>query len=247
MEEYTEIHNDFSSVLEICKQSSRKFMGIRAPTSAHFFASVLFTKLCVCSVSIYKLSPEPNMIEENEHWDFASVASLTRNIVECYLVFHYLCIEQCSIDERDARLHLMNLHDHISRTKIFGNEDDKKSDIEVKTDLMENLKNNAWFQRLNEKRKVHYLKGNTAFFNTNAEIVEASGYDVSEFKSMYRFLSNYTHSFPMGFYRLAEHDSGRGYKSEIEVLYTSICLQWVTHYLTNAESEFVHLWENESQ
>lgn len=247
MKKYTKIHNDFSTALEKCKESSRKFMGIRSPTGAHFFASVLFTKLCVCSVSIYKLIPEPNMIGKDEHWDFASVASLTRNIVECYLVFNYLCIEKCSIDEWDARLQLMNLHDHMSRTKMFGDEDDKNSATEVKTDVMEKLKNNAWFQSLSEKQKVHYLKGNTAFFNTQDERVEGSGGDVSEFRFIYRFLSNYTHSFPMGFYRMGEHDSGRGYESEIEVLYTGICLQLVTKYITNAESEFVCLWENESK
>lgn len=142
----------------------------------------------------------------------------------------------------------MNLHDHMSRTKLFqsigedveNNEDAKN----IKKEVLLALNNNAWFQELTEKQKKHYLKGNTAFFKSQDEIVEFSGGNVSEFRYMYRFLSNNTHSFPMGFYRMADNDRSRGIETGIEIQYTGMCLEWAGHYLNNAESEFIDLFEN---
>jgi len=248
MEEYSEIHNNYCSIIKQCTDSSRRFMGIPSPTSAHFYASLLFTKLCTCSVSIRALSPEPELIGLDAHWDFGSVVSLTRNTIECYLVFFYLCIEKCSNEEWNARWKLMNLHDHMSRTKMFRamGEDVESGDLanEIKSDVLSALKDNPWFQKLSEKQQAHFLKGNTAFFKSQDEIVEASGGDVSEFRYMYRFLSNNTHSFPMGFYRMAENDRGRGIESKIEIQYTGMCLQWAGYYLNKAKFEFVELFES---
>ena len=248
MEEYKKIHEKYSVIIKQCTISSRRFMGIPSETSAHFYASLLFTKLCTCSISIRNLSPKPELIGKDAHWDFGSVASLTRNIIECYLVFFYLCIDKCSKDEWDARWRLMNLHDHMSRTKLFqsmGEDVENNKDANnIKKDVLLALNNNVWFQKFTQKQQKHYLKGNTAFFKSQDEIIESSGGNISEFRYIYRFLSNNTHSFPMGFYRMADNDRGRGTESGIEVQYTGMCLEWAGHYLSNAESEFVELFEN---
>ncbi|WP_442961724.1 DUF5677 domain-containing protein [Pseudoalteromonas sp. B62] len=54
------------------------------------------------------------------HWDYSSVASLIRDLIECYLTFYYLCSDKCSSEEWNARWQLMNLHDHLSRVKMFN-------------------------------------------------------------------------------------------------------------------------------
>ena len=248
MKEYSETYEKYCSIIKECTSTSRRFMGIPSPTSAPFYASLLFTKLCTGSVSIKKLSPEPEQIRSNVHWDFGSVVSLTRSLIECYLVFFYLCIENCAPEEWDARWKLMNLHDHMSRSKMFKamGEDIESDEIsnKIKNEVISALKNNSWFKMFSEKQQAHFLKGNTAFFKSQDDIVEASGGDISDFRFMYRFLSNNTHSFPMGFYRMADNDRGRGVESKIEIQYTGMCLHWAGEYLSKAKSEFIELFEN---
>ena len=90
-EEYPTIYEEYCSATEKCIATSQRFAEIPSPTSAHYYASALFTKLCTSSISIRMLSPEPDQIGFDAHWDFASVCALTRSLVECYLVFYYLC------------------------------------------------------------------------------------------------------------------------------------------------------------
>lgn len=248
MEEYPNIYKEFSESISECIVSSRKFMGIPSKTSAHFYASLLFTKLCTASISIKTISPAPELIGKNSHWDSASVATLTRSLIECYLVFFYLCIEKCTSEEWEARWRLMNLHDHMSRTKMFEamGEDVESNEVAktVKAEALAALKSSVYFSNLEEKQQKHFLKGNTAFFKSQDEIVSASGGSVSEFRYIYRYLSNNTHSFPMGFYRMAENMKGRGVESESEVGNTGLCILWATQYLKKANGEFCELFKS---
>lgn len=248
MNEYQELYRKYILSVKQCVDASRRFMGIPSPTSAHFYASLIFTKMCTSSISIKKLSPAPELIGSNVHWDFGSLASLTRNVIECYLVFFYLCIEKCSSEEWDARWQLMNLHDHMSRLKMFQSMGEEiESDVranEIKLEIETALKENSWFQKLSNKQQFHFLKGNSAFFNSKDEIVEASGGNVSEFRSIYRFLSNNTHSFPMGFYRMEDGDRGCGVESEIEVQYSGMCLQLAGQYLNKSCAQYSKLFQD---
>lgn len=250
MEKYSEIHKSYCSIVEKCISTSQKNSGIPAPTHQHFYASILFTKLCTISVSIQKLTPLPSELNDNSHWDYASVASLTRNLIECYLVLFYLCIDKCSKDESDARLLLMNLHDHMSRTKMFESAgediDTNEHACKLKDQVTSSLKKSVWFNNLPDKQKIHFLKGNTAFFKKQDEIVQASGGSISEFRFIYRFLSNNTHSYPMGFYRM-DDGRGRGVFSKTEVSHTGMCIQFAEEYLNKANNEFSRLFTDRSK
>ena len=54
-----------------------------------------------------------------DHWDYASVAVMTRSILEVRLAFHYLCIEKCSGREWGCRWNIFNLHDCLARKRLF--------------------------------------------------------------------------------------------------------------------------------
>lgn len=158
MKQYAAIHEKYCSLIEKCIESSQNFADIPSPSGAHFYASILFTKMCTYSVSIKKLSPDPCYIGKEVHWDFGSVASLTRNLIECYLSFFYLCIETCPEEEWDARWKLMNLHDHTSRTKMFESlGEDTANDpktIKISAKVANDLSSNKWFSELPENRDV---------------------------------------------------------------------------------------------
>ncbi len=246
MSDYKEIYSNFETILDGCKQASIENTGVRSPTAAHYYASVIFTKLCTSGVTMLSVCPSPGDVGKNVHWDCSSVAALTRGLIDTYLIFHYLCIEKCSPNEWETRWRLMNLHDHMSRLKMFmlmeGAEDQvakfKNYTEEVKSDL----EKTEYFQALNEKQQKHYLKGNNVFFGSQDELVESAGDNVNAFRWKYRFLSNQIHSCPMGFYRMAESDRGMGVESETEIGYTGMCLTWAGEYLAKAKSGFSELW-----
>jgi hypothetical protein len=84
-----------------------------------YCASVLYLRLCTFSVSILSLSPGSKVNLNGVHWDFASIASLTRNLFECAVTFHYLAVEKIGDDEWKARLNVMQSHDCMSRHRMF--------------------------------------------------------------------------------------------------------------------------------
>jgi hypothetical protein len=117
---YHESYAEFDKTFREAVKLSRVCAGIPSPTGKHFYASALFTRLCVSAVSLQKLSPDPRLLGQNAHWDYASACSITRKIVECYLIFHYLCVQTVDDIEWEARWRLFNLHDCIQRTKVFA-------------------------------------------------------------------------------------------------------------------------------
>ena len=117
---YHESYAEFDKTFREAVKFSRVCAGIPSPTGKHFYASALFTRLCVSAVSLQKLSPDPRLLGQNVHWDYASACSITRNIVECYLIFHYLCVQTVDDIEWEARWRLFNLHDCIQKTKVFA-------------------------------------------------------------------------------------------------------------------------------
>jgi hypothetical protein len=243
--DYNESYAEFDKTFREVVKLSRDCAGISSPTGKHFYASVLFTRLCVSAVSLQKLSPDPRLLGKNAHWDYASVCSITRNIVECYLIFYYLCIQTVDDIEWEARWRLFNLHDCTQRTKMFASLDiasagEAAKVIEI---TLDELKANSYFQGLTKKQQRHYLKGNDAFFMSQDQIVQSYGGDVNEFRFLYLFLSNQVHSLPMSFYRVSEQERGRGVESEVEVGYTALCLDSARQYLGQACKDYKNLFQ----
>lgn len=65
-----------------------------------------------------------------------------------------------------------------------------------------------------EKQRNRFLKGGSAVFLSQDQILERLGVEVGYFRGLYRFFSSHVHSFPLAFYRMSERDQGRGVKSE---------------------------------
>ena len=224
--DYNKSYVAFDNTLRKAVKLSRDCEGLPSPTGKHFYASVLFTRLCVSALSLQKLSPAPSFLDRSVHWDYASVCSITRNIIECYLIFHYLCVQTVDDVEWEARWRLFNLHDCIQRTKMFASldvtpDEEAAKIIEI---TLDELKANTYFKGLTNKQQRHFLKGNDALFMSQDQIVQSFNGDINEFRSLYRFLSNQVHTLPISFYRMSEQERGRGVESEVEVGYTSLCL-----------------------
>ena len=224
---YRDARRDYAAVVLRAKRVSHGSAGIRSETAQHFWASVLFTRLVVTAVSIQVLTPD---LQPDAHWDFSAVASITRNLAECYLFFYFLCADDVPQVEKDARIILLNLYDNASRRKLFGelgNTDDSAETAATKAavhdDLLRKFRANTYLLGLPEKRQKELIRGEKTPF-VQDEVIERTTMDKRNFRFLYRLFSNHTHTGPVAFYRMAEHGRGRGIQNIQDTSYMAVAL-----------------------
>ncbi|MFA7302091.1 MAG: DUF5677 domain-containing protein [Candidatus Shapirobacteria bacterium] len=224
----------YSNTINLALKVSRRSAG-RQVEDKKVWACVLYTKICVTGLSIFILAPNSEIAEKKiTHWDFSSLFSLTRNLMECYHTLFYLCVDNVSDDELEARRKLFNLHDYYSRKKLFSFTDDNQEDKKIEDSIIDELTKTNYFKSLGEKQQKHFLKGENAFFISREDIEEKTGTDKNDFKLLYKLFSSNTHSFPMGFYGMLEGERGTGVKSEIEIGYNGLALETAEQYIGQA-------------
>src|SRR5450759_356464 len=228
-EDYQSSLDRFTDAVEKAIVSSHAGTGLDAG-ERRFWGSVLFTRLCTISVSILWLSPRSKVNAAGKHWDFGSVASMARNLFECALQFYYLGVDSVSDDEWYARLKVMQLHDCLERCRMFRafNPDDPQlARFEQQAnELKEPLQKNTYFLQLPEPLRKTLLRAERACILTQDEILERMGRFDPKTRGYYRFLSSHAHSFPLAFYRMAEHNRGRGEENDVEKGYMASTLEF---------------------
>lgn len=240
--EYYERIKALDSVVRECILVSQKFAGIKSPTGAHYYASVLFTSLCTRGVTLAILAPySPWSKKKIEHWDYASMAGVVRSILEVRLAFYYLCSEQVSSEEWYCRWNIFNLHDCSSRIHLFSEMPNSEGEIKgfeaQAEELRQRLLENKYFQSFPEKTQRQLLNGKTAYLFPLEEIGARAGVDVHTFRWLYKLLSSQVHGLPMSFYRNGEQNRGRGVHSESEEGFTSLCISFAVALLVGSRDE----------
>lgn len=239
---YFENLKKYSDTINLAAKISR-LSAHRKAEDKIVWACILYTKICVTGYSILILSPESEIATKKiPHWDFASLFSLTRNLMENYHTMFYLCVDNVIDDELKARRKLFNLHDYYSRRKLFSFTSEKKERKDLEKLVIQELKETKYFKSLDEKRQRHFLKGENAFFINREEIEERIGSDKDDFKLLYKLFSSNTHSFPMGFYGMLEGTRGTGVKSEVEVDYCGLALETAEQYIKQASNDMINFF-----
>jgi Family of unknown function (DUF5677) len=235
--EYKKARRNFAAEVLRARRISRGAGGIRSETVQHYWASVLFTRMVVTAMSVQMLTPE---LQPDTHWDFSAVASISRNLAECYLFFYFLCADDVAQVEKDARVILLNLHDNASRKNLFGELGEPDDDVEaaavkaeVHDDLVRKFNANAYLSGLPEKRQKELIKGERTPF-VQDDMIERTKMDKRNFRFLYRFFSNHTHTGPVAFYRMAEHERGRGFQNFRDTYYTAIALGFASDLMRRA-------------
>ena len=235
------------NVVHHCIAVSNACAGIRAPSGAHYWASVLFTSLCNRGYSLAVLVPySPLAKKEVEHWDFASAGGIVRSIFEVRLAFFYLCVEQVTSEEWDCRWNLLNLHDCISRLDLFQDMPSAEKDVEGFTkqaeELKQRLRSNPFFLSLPPNRQKTLLNGQQAYLSPLYDVAVRAGVEFRLIRWLYKLLSAQVHGLPLSFYRMDEQNRGRGIYSETEEEYTSLCVSFALALLTRARDEMQALF-----
>lgn len=247
-EDYMEGLDFLDSVVRECMFVSKCYAGIASPTARHFYASVLFTVLITRGVSLLTLAPHTPWAEKKiEHWDYASLAGIVRTMIELRVAFYYLCAEECSDDEWNCRWNLFNLHDCVTRIRMFDarGETEQVEGFKAQADeLRSRLTSNAFFCALDPKRHKKLLHGQTAYLFPLEEIAEKAGISVELFRWLYVLFSSHVHGLPMSFYRIGgdNPERGRGLPSPVEESYSSLCLTLAANLLVHTRDEVHRLF-----
>jgi len=250
---YTERLNALDNIVRECMHVSHRYGGIPAPTSQHFYASVLFTTLVTKGVSLLSLAPHSTWAAKQiEHWDYATAAVIARTMLEARLAFYYLCTDSCSTEEWQCRWNIFNLHDCTARIRLFdalGKQDQVDGFREQAKELHERLKTNEFFNSLPSGQQKKLLNGQTAYLMPLEDIAELAGMEKANFRFLYVLLSSHVHSLPMSFYRMGDmdEDRGRGLPSHTEENYTSLCLSLACSLLVSTRDEVHALFEGLSK
>ena len=252
-ENYLESLDMLDNVVRECIFVSRGYAGIAAPEGRHYYASVLFVALITRGMSLLNLAPfSPWAAKKIEHWDYASMTGVVRTMIELRAAFHYLCADPCSQDEWYCRWNLFNLHDCVSRIRLFTAQknDEQVAGFEVQAEeLRERLRTNAFFQALDPKRHKKLLHGQTAYLFPLETLMEKAGMEVETFRMLYILFSTHVHALPMSFYRLGgdNPERGRGLPSPVEEGYSSLCLTLAATLIVASREEMHVLFEGLEQ
>lgn len=221
----------FHDLTKRAERISRGSGGIYVEGNRLSYASVLFTRLCIMAKSIEVVLP---YCKPKAHWDFSSVASLTRNLIEAYFWYFWLCEDEVDDDTRQGRFTLLYCHDNGTRAKLWGRGQLQPETDVVMADLIKRFDENPYLRTFSESKRKESLKGEKTPFIQD-EILERMGTaDKTSFRSMYRFFSEHTHTGPLSFFRMIEHDRGTGVETEHEKRYMIIALMFASAFLSHA-------------
>jgi hypothetical protein len=233
--------NAFTEATEGAIISSHAATGVAAGPR-RYWASVLFIKLCTTSVSILWLCPQSQLNKDGTHWDFASIATLARNLFECALQFFYFAIEPIDDEEWHARLKVMQLHDCTERSRMFQAYDPNGPQLtgfaQQADELRDILQKNSYFGNLPHKFQKILLKGERSSILTQDEILVRMGQTTAMIRGYYRFLSSQSHPLPLGFYRTGEQNRGRGEENRVDKGYIAHALEFCADTLKRSTDDF---------
>lgn len=226
-----------------CRRAIKVSMGaggIYVEGNRLAYASILFTRITVMAKSIEALLPA---CSPREHWDFSAVASLTRNLAEAYLWYYWLCEDEIDDEVRQGRFILMYCFDHGSRGRMFQPDETIPEDSEVMADLIARFDANAFLSAYGAKARKEALKGHKTPF-VQDDVLAKMGADKEVFRFLYRFFSQHTHTGPVSFIRLFEHDRGTGVETAHEKQYMIVAIDFAAKILDSAIDGFLKLFPN---
>ena len=224
---YLQVRREYRDLIKRAVRMSRGAGGISSTGNRMFWGTLLFTRIVVTAKSVNQLLPDT---KPGEHWDFSAAASLARNLFEACLVFHWLCGTGIDETERGGRFILYHLHDQGSRRRLFPNETEPP---EVYADLVARFDANPFLATYDEKQRRQALKGEKTPFIQD-EVLAEIGADLEQFRMLYRFFSQHTHSGPLAFYRMVDHDRGTGVETRHEKRYMIMVIGFAAQFLAEA-------------
>lgn len=227
--------------------ASRETAGLPSGDGARrFWASVLFARICGFGFAMHRLIPGTPANKQGAIYDFGPVGTICRSLFEAYVAFSYLCDASLEVDEYSLRLLGMELHDCTRRpnilAKITGHEPDPRF-AEQAVELRESIKKNPAFATKDPRQQQKLLKGESAFYLSQDEIIADDRDESNQSRGVYEFLSAQTHSFPFSFMRAhLNTDRGTGRENDVDKRYLAMAAELAVPLLQAATDNMARLF-----
>ncbi|WP_276360579.1 DUF5677 domain-containing protein [Daejeonella sp. H1SJ63] len=132
--------------------------------------------------------------------DEPSIIIILRTILENYLTFHYLYIDNISDEEKVFRLLVYRYSGLKQRSEFDIINTSKAKEKQIKEgeqvqDLKDQITQSNLFKSYSSKQRTEILDGKKArLFNSWAALIKKSNLNTHFFKNLYGYKSNYSHS-----------------------------------------------------
>lgn len=232
------------AVCEACAVSH--VSGIRYTLPYKGYSTHIFTRMCLHSQALISALPKSRWAKRDyECWEFSSIASHVRALMEGYTLFFYLSETPISEDEWYVKLNVMHLNDCTRRIRLhknIRNEEDELGFREQQTELKDRLKDSSYFKELSSGIQKQLLTGKALMIPSRDELLEEMDVDVGEFNAFYDTVSNYTHILPLSYYRSEANGRGTGVNNQTDLSYIVLSLLKSTHWLTVSTDRMIELF-----
>ncbi|MCJ7459234.1 MAG: DUF5677 domain-containing protein [candidate division Zixibacteria bacterium] len=236
----------------LCKTASKLSIatsGREVSTWREAYGSHIFGKICLTGIAILKLLPQSVFYfapKGLEVWDISSVCILTRSLIDTYNVFHYLIIQKVENEELEFRFVLWNLHSETERLKMLELSKSKSEKLEKIKQYVESLKeklgDNKFYQKLDLKEQKKCCTGEKGIYLKNTDISRNAGINPDYYKSTYKYLSQYVHTYPFSISQIIPFKAD---DTESQKLFKPI-IGYCTGYLCVSTRDFVNIFPDQS-
>ncbi len=236
---------DLELLTEIATDLSMQFEGVNTNNRRKKISTYYLAKLVHNCRSLLKLLYASNN-SNIEFFDFSSVASIIRNIIEATNLCWYYCLEDITEQESDFRLMLYDYHDICALLSICENlgftiDDDQKLK-EEKEIIKAKLIDNERFNSLNNDQQKQVKKGRKATLLNHVDMVNQRNIDVKEFQGIYKLLSTHIHSMPISINSVVYSIL---HTNEMDFVFCGLTLSYVSSFIADIIKEIGDLWEIE--
>ncbi|MGF7179115.1 DUF5677 domain-containing protein [Tunturiibacter psychrotolerans] len=218
-EQYLKVLKSFRKLSREARWALFQAQGLAGGERRHW-SSVLQIRICLISESIEHLCPDESSPEAAKHWDFSSIASLSRNLFEAVAFFNYISTP-VSPEVFTFRVLLMEYNDCMNRLRIFRQMDmhDQitRGEVEAAT-FQSQLTDDNHFRTLDPHQQKRAMTG---LYPTLISLREMAGRvgQKAETWGIYDYLSTHSHTLPVSFFRITTQSrTGKENESEKALL-----------------------------
>jgi hypothetical protein len=197
------IVSDYLQILDLVFDAAQSIKGKISIDYRMPDCQQLATKLYFHAATVYHLrqgtkAPVPIDIKDgSSFFDFASVAVLTRAIIDAYFTLFEVFFAPISDDEKEFRYQLWLLSGFVIREKYLPKDPSMQDRIERSKLDIQNMRNRIsstqYFKTLSTKQQKYVLKGKRIPRNWE-KVAQSAGFGENSIKQMFSYYSGYTHS-----------------------------------------------------
>ena len=237
-----ELKGNFEFLTEIATDLSMQFDGVDTECRKKKTSTYYLAKLVHSCWSLNKLLPE----SDDDFFDFPSIASICRNIIELTNLCWYYCIDENDELESEFRFLLYDLHDSTALISIVENLGFELDDIDKLQQEKDTLKKliieHPKFQTLTAEEKKQVKKGRKSTLQNQFQIIESRCINSNEFHGLYKLLSTHTHSTATSINLLT---NSRLNSSELDKVFLGLTIDYTSSFIADMVKSIGKIWNIE--